>query len=148
MEYFYLKLGTGNEEAELRLSKKQPDAAVFFDDCSEADYEKDLRKAQARLFWERGKKENRDATIMVVIHGGQIWLLQPAANVQFSAPYDHSSGVRLTTKTMPVRILKHSWCKDIPPVLASMACSQYHGRRTFTRIDHWGNRKAIDYVLE
>lgn len=32
MDYFYLKLGAGNEETELRLGKKVPDAFVFFDD--------------------------------------------------------------------------------------------------------------------
>jgi hypothetical protein len=57
MEYHYLKLGTGNEEAELRLNKARPDAAVFFDDCSERAYENGEGKSQPRLFWERGKKQ-------------------------------------------------------------------------------------------
>src|SRR5437762_3397486 len=126
MEYNYLKLGTGNEEAELRLNKSRPDAAVFFDDCSERDYENGKGKSQPRLFWERGKKQNREETVMVVIHRGRIWFLQPAGKVQFSAPYDHSSGVRLTTKAMPVKILKSGWCKDVPPVLAGIGSSQYH----------------------
>src|SRR5947208_10848647 len=130
MEYFYLKLGAGNEEADVRLSKSQPDAAVFFDACSQADYEAGRGKAQARLFCDRGKKDNREKTIMIVIRRGQIWFLKPAGKVQFSAPYDHPSGVsgvRLTSKTMPVEILKRSWCKDVPPVLAGVGSSQYHG---------------------
>ena len=146
VHYFYLKLGQGNEEAALRLGQSTPTAAVFFDDCSEADYEKGLGKKQSRLFWERGKKGNREETVMVVISGGQIWLLQPIGEVTFSEPYV-KNGFHLTTKEMPVRILQRKSCKDVPPVLAGIGCSQYHGRRTFTEIGHWGNLKAIDYVL-
>ncbi len=146
VRYFYLKLGEGNEEAALRLGQQTPTAAVFFDDCSEADYEKGLGKSQSRLFWERGKEGNREETVMVVISRGQIWLLQPIGAVTFSAPY-LKNGFPLTTKEMPVRILQKKLCKDVPPVLAGIACSQYHGRRTFTEIGHWGNMKAIDCVL-
>lgn len=146
MRCFYLKLGQGNEEAALRLGQQMPTAAVFFDDCSEADYQKGLGKSQAHLFWERGKQANRDETVMVVINGGQIWLLRPIGDVTFSAPYV-KNGSRLTTKEMPVQILHKKSCKDVPPILAGIGCSQYHGRRTFTEIGHWGNLKAIDYVL-
>ncbi len=70
MNDFYLKLGAGKEEAELRLGKKVPDAAVFFDNHSKADYEKGLGKSQPRHFWERGKKKFRERTIMVLVHRG------------------------------------------------------------------------------
>jgi hypothetical protein len=147
MEYFYLKLGVANEEAEARLTKTPPDAAVFFDNCNERDYENGKGKPQARLFWERSKKHNRAETVMIVIRRGQIWFLKPTDKVEFSPSYDHPSGARLTTKTMPVEILKRSFCKDVPPVLAGIGSSQHHGRRTFTKIQHWGNLKAIDCVL-
>jgi hypothetical protein len=147
MNYFFLKLGSGNEEAEMRLSKNPPEAVVYFDDLDEAAYKSGEGKSQPRLFWERGRPENHASTVMVVIYAGQLWLLQPAGSVHFGAAFDHPDGWRLTPKVMPVRILKKAWCKDVPPVLAGIGSSQHHGRRTFTRIDHWGNRKAIDYVL-
>jgi hypothetical protein len=147
MEYFYLKLGMGNQEADARLSKSPPDAAVFFDALSQANYEAGRGNAQAQLFWERGRENNREDTIMVVIRRGEIWFLKPAGEVQFSSPYLGPNGDTLTSKTMRVQILKRSLCKDVPPVLAGVGSSQYHGRRTFTKIGHWGNLKAIDCVL-
>jgi hypothetical protein len=147
VKYYYLKLGAGNQEAELRLNQKPPNAAVFFDDLSEADYKRGLGKTQSRVFWQRGHSKLRDATIMVVISNGRLRLLKPAGKVEFSRPYSLPDGTRFTTKEMPVEILRELWCKDVPPVLAGVACSQYHGRRTFTEIGNWGNLKAIDYVL-
>lgn len=147
MNYFHLKLGTGNEEAEMRLSKDPPEAVVYFDAFDEADYKSGQGKSQPRLFWEQGRPENRASTVMVVISAGRLWLLQPAGAVCFGAEFDHPEGWKLTPKVMPVRKLKEAWCKDVPPVLAGIGSSQHHGRRTFTRIDHWGNRKAIDFVL-
>lgn len=147
MNYFHLKLGTGNEEAEMRLAKEPPEAVVYFDACNEDDYEAGQGKSQPRLFWERGFPENRANTVMVVISAGRLWVLRPAGPVCFGSAFDHPEGWKLTPKVMPVEIVKRVWCKDVPPVLAGIGSSQHHGRRTFTRIDHWGNRKAIDFVL-
>lgn len=142
MDYFFLKLGAGNVEAEARLGKAPPEAVVYFDPLDEAAYVAGQGKAQPREFWMRGHLHHHQLTIMVVIVGGKIWLLKPTGSVTF-APYSKD----LTAKIMPVEILKLAWCKDVPPVLAGMGSSQRHGRRTFTRIEHWGNLKAIDFVL-
>lgn len=147
MNYFYLKLGEKNCEADERLGNPRPTASVYFDNCSERDYEAGRGKSQARLFWECGQAKNRKETVMVVIKQGRIWLLQPTGGVTFSKPWSHPGGFQLTTKTMPVEILWSGFCKDVPPVLAGMGSSQHHGRRTFTQSQHWGNIKAIDYVL-
>lgn len=147
MKYFFLKLGAGNEEAEVRLTGSKTTAAVFFDDFGPRDYKQGKGKTQPRLFWSCGHAQNRKNTVMVVINRGRIWLLQPEGEVVFSNPYSHGSGGRLTTKEMPVTVLFSGFCKDVPPVLAGMGSSQHHGRRTFTQASNWGNLKAIDCVL-
>jgi hypothetical protein len=147
MNYFFLKLGRGNDEAS-SLQRTRPTASIYFDGLSEEDYRKPhAGNSQARLFIQRGLDENRCDTVIVVIHEATVWILQPAGTVEFEKPFT-KDGVSLTKKTMPVRVLAKVPSKLVPLVLAGIGCSQAHGRRTFTRIKHWGNLKAIDCVLE
>jgi hypothetical protein len=148
MNYYFLKLGQGNSEVD-SLRRRKPTASVYFDAKGEAAYERGAGKSQPRAFWEAGKKENRENTIMVVIHRATVWLLQPGGKVHFGKKIVESGpGWRVNRKEMPVKILARLPSKLVPPVLASMACSQAHGRRTFTGVGHWGDLKAIDSTLQ
>jgi len=150
VKYYFLKLGKGNAEA-TSLEGKHPTASIYFDGYSEAAYanEKDKRvNSQARLFWDCGKDKNRNLTVMAVIHNATVSLLQPAGKVKFGKRFKAEDGTWNKKKTMPVKVLAKVASKFVPSVLANMACSQRHGRRTFTRIQHWGNLKAIDCVLQ
>jgi hypothetical protein len=148
MKYYFLKLGRGNNEAEARLSGNRPNAAVYFDDKSEKTYERGIGKLKARLFWEVGKKAKTEQAVMVVIYKANVWLLLPTGRVKFGKRFKTSDGWLVTPKVMPIQILAKVPSKNVPPVLASMGCSQAYGRRTFTRIGHWGNLKAIDSTLQ
>lgn len=141
MNYYFLKLGAGNENADKQLGAKQPVAAIYFDGMGQAAYEAGKGASQARLFWERGRKENWADTVMVVIHDGRVLLLQPCGPVRFREPFQRGR-LRLTEKRMPVRNLRDVACKDDPPVLIGLPSSQKHGRRTFTEIDHWGESES------
>lgn len=148
MDYFFIKLGKGNNEAS-SLEGKHPTASIYFDALGKSAYEKQNKgKSQAKLFIGCGKKENRANTVMVVVHNATVWLLQPASEVEFSERRKSEEGSWHTKKTMSVKVLVKVPSKEVPPVLASIACSQFHARNTFTRITHWGNKKAIDYVLQ
>jgi hypothetical protein len=146
MNYYYLKLGAGNCEADERLGSKPPSVAIYFDDFTEADYAAGKGKFQAKLFYQAGSAQNHAQTVMVVIHNARIFFLRPASKVTFGKPIEKDDG-QYTRKIMKVRRLRKKWCKDVPPVLAGIGSSQHHGRQTFTQIGHWGNMKAIDYVL-
>jgi hypothetical protein len=84
---------------------------------------------------------------MVVVHCAKIWLLRPGGEVRFAKKLKTRPG-RVNQKRMPVEVLVKLPSKSVPTVLASMACNQKYARRTFTEIDHWGNLKAIDWVLD
>jgi len=148
MDYIFLKFGKGNAEAS-SLSGRRPTARIYFDDHNEPEYRQGkLAKAQPQHFWSRGQtKASRQKTVMVVIHQGTVWLVQPAGEVAFGKRREIENEVWVTPKTMPVRVLAKAPNKEVPPVLARIASSQAHGRRTFTRVEHWGNRKAINWTL-
>jgi hypothetical protein len=149
MNYYYLKLGHGNREADsLGETGELGTASVYFDDLGEADYEAGkASNGQARDFFGCSKPGNRNGAVMVVLHDGNAWLLRPAGKIRFGRPAKNGDGTWATKKTMPVRVLAKVPLSEVPPVLAGIGCNQFHGRRTFTPIGHWGNRKAIDCVL-
>lgn len=147
MKYFFLKLGQGNVEAS-SLRRKSPTASIYFDGLGKDDYTgAKAGNPQARRFIQCGLDARKGSAVIVVIHDATVWLLRPAGSVSFGEPFT-KDGVCLTKKTMPVRVLAKVPITRVPPVLAGIGCSQKHGRRTFTEIDHWGNLKAIDCVLQ
>src|SRR5882672_3815728 len=103
MNYYFLKLDEGNCEA-YTLQGRNPTASVYFDAKGQAAYERGEGKSQPRAFWEAGKKENRQNTVMVVIHEGIVWLLQPAGPVVFCRKLWCSPDYRVREKLMPVRV--------------------------------------------
>ena len=149
MKYYYLKIGAGNSRAEDYLAGqnplKRPAAVIYFDPLAEADYEKGLGKSQPREFWQCGLGDFRQ-TVMVVIHSGKVWILRPDGRVHFGPEFSHSTGP-LTPKMLPVEILAEKTAAEVPMVLASMGVNQYFTRGTFREVNHWGNFKAIDVVL-
>lgn len=54
---------------------------------------------------------------------------------------------KLTPKAMAVTILARRPMKDVPPVLAGIAVSQFYARGTFRQTNHWGNYNAIDWTV-
>ena len=152
MEYYYLKIGTGNAQARDWLAGKNPlavpAAVIWFDPRSLEEYEAGKGDLEPRTFWNRGKDEFREQTMMVVVHEGEVWILKPAQPVRF-LPADGAN--TNTRKAMPVTVLAHRSAKDVPLVLASITANQYYTRGTFRRINNkknkdWGNCKAIDCV--
>jgi hypothetical protein len=151
MDYFFLKIGKGNSQAkewlEGRNPLKRPAAVIYFDKLTEGEYKRGKGKRQPRDFWERGLTEkSREATRMVVVHGGEVWILKPAGKVKFLRKIRRPDGTECTPKAMPVNLLARRAMKDVPPVLACIGVNQHYARRTFTQINHWGNFKAIDWA--
>jgi len=150
MDYFYLKLGTGNHLATDWLSGKnplkRPAAVVFFDNLLQSDYESGQGNKQSREFITRASAALRGCTLMVVVNAGEVWVLKPADEAVFLPSQVTSEGYTLTPKVVPVEVIARRSCKDVPPVLAGIGSNQYFGRGTFRRINDWGNFKAVDCV--
>lgn len=148
MDYFYLKLGRGNELLGKWLSGKHPAAPIYFDNLDEKDYASGKGDKEPREFVRRGEPELHDKTLMVVVHSGSVWILRPAGRVKFLESEPDENGNPHTPKVMPVEVLKQCVpCKDVPPVLAGIGANQFFARGTFRRVNDWGNFKAIDSVL-
>src|SRR5258708_2742168 len=151
MNYYYLKIGWGNAEAndwlEGRNPLSKPAAVIYFDNWTEADYRDNKQgKSQPRSYWQRGLDEKvRDETRMVVVSRGEVWVLKPSSPVVF-LPEIQQGQWRVTPKAMPVEKLARRPMKEVPPVLAGIGVNQFYGRGTFRPIKHPGNLKAIDYV--
>jgi hypothetical protein len=146
MNYFFLKLGHGNSEAGSLLGRS-PKVTIYYDHTTKRQYRLfDQGHPSVRKFVNLGTASRAQA-VFVVVNRGVIWLLEPAGPVRFGKREKAADGTWVTAKTMPVRVLKRIQSKNVPPVLAGIACSQSLGRRTFVSISDWGNLKAIDAVL-
>lgn len=148
MNYYYLKITQGNADARDWLEGKMagyPAAVIYFDNLTLAQYGDDEGGKEPREFLDRSKQTNRADTRMVVIHDGEVWILEPAGDVRFR-PSEAGPAGQHTPKVMPVKILAHKNAKDVPLVLASITANQFYTRGTFRRINDWGNFKAIDRV--
>lgn len=151
-KYFYLKLGRGNTHAESWLTQAKwgyPASCIYLP--TEA-YRAGCLRGQDRQVWRwlecGATAAARADSIFVVIRQGRVWLLQPEDSAIEAPPEDlHGKGLEYPL-VMPVRVLKDLPAAQVPAVLASLGCNQYHVRSTFTQIGHWGNLKAIDVVLE
>jgi hypothetical protein len=147
MDYFYLKLGRGNALAkESLVGCRKPSATIFFDDLTAADYASGKGGKEPREFVLRGQPGMWGQTLMVVIHDGEVWVLRPAGAVKFLSSQTDESGHQNTPKVMPVEIVAHRPCKDVPHVLAGIGSNQFYTRGTFRQMNDWGNYKAIDWV--
>jgi len=153
MDYFYLKIGTGNALARDWLDGKnplkRPAAPIYFDNLGLADYKAGKGGKEPRSFWERGKPEYYEKTRMVVVHEGEIWILKPDGEIVFLQSELDGAGNPHTPKVMPVKKMLPlpKLAKDVPPVLTSITANQYLTRGTFRQISDWGNYKAIDCVV-
>lgn len=153
MNYYHLKIGRGNGLAEQWLKGEnplgQPAAVVFFDNLTAKDYENGSGAGQAREFIDRASTpEKREQTLMVVVCGGKVWLLEPKGAVEFLPSELNEEGTPHTPKVMPVKIVVHQECKDVPMVLAGIGVNQYYAQGTFRKLNDWGNFKAIDSVAK
>jgi len=151
MDYFYLKIGTGNELAHDWLAGRnllhRPAVVIYFDNFNLAQYRAGKGGKEPRRFWKCGEPEFHDRTLMVVIHEGEVWILKPSGPVRFLHSGPNAEGKPHTPKAMPVRIIKKIMAKDVPMVLASITANQFFTRGTFRQINDWGNFKAIDRVV-
>jgi hypothetical protein len=154
MNYFFLKIGEGNSEAIDWLEGRspnpfgQPGAVIYFDNLTERDYENGHGARQARDFFEIGLKEElREASRMVVVCHGEVWILKSAGRVKFMEAVVRSTQTICTPKAMPVDVLARKPMKDVPSVLAGIGVNQFYVRGTFRKINHWGNLKAIDRTV-
>jgi hypothetical protein len=150
MDYFYLKLGRGNAMVQAWLAGlnplKCPAAPIYFDNLTKADYDAGQGGKEPREFVRRGTAPFDDRTLMVVVHGGEVWVLKPAGAVRFLPSEPNEEGHPHTPKAMPVEIVARRLCKDVPPVLAGIGANQYYARGTFRPLNDWGNFKAVDWV--
>jgi len=147
MKWFYLKLGFGNDEAEVRLSSQPTQAVIYFGTTTVKDCLAGKAKRQAQDFCEAGLARNRRQRTFVVTCRGTIWILEPVSEVVEEKRKKHSDGKPFVPKVMQVRILKKLDYVDIPAVLAEIRCNAWLGRGTFREIPDWGNIKAIEMVL-
>lgn len=152
MNYYYLKIGKGNEIARDWLTGRKPNplgipaAVIFFDNLTVADYQNGKGGKEPRQFVACSKPENHHSTRMVVVHDAEVWILQPSGEVVFLPSESDAYGPH-TPKAMPVKVLAHLHAKEVPLVLASITANQFYTRGTFRRINDWGNFKAIDSVV-
>lgn len=150
MNYYYLKIGKGNSDANDWLAGRnplrRPAAVIYFDELTDSDYRNGKGTSQPRNFWQRGQKKFHDETLMTVIHEGNVCLMKPVGKVRF-LPKIKIEEWTTRPKAMPIKVLTRKKCEDVPAVLASMSVNQYLAQGTFRETNHWGNMKAIDCVL-
>jgi len=154
MDFYYLKLGKQNSEAQEWLSNKnelgRPHAFIYFDNFKETDYEKEKAKKQALEFYRVGLDQRRAKSRFIVIFDGHLNLLQPLGPVKFlrSTWNDQNPPKKHRRKVMPVRILEKRPVLELPLVLAGMPSNQSLARGTFQKISDKGNLLALALLFE
>lgn len=154
MNFYYLKLGKKNCEAQEWLSNKNklgsPHAFIYFDNFKETDYEKEKAKKQALEFYRVGLDQKRANNRFIVIFDGHLNLLQPLGPVKFlkSTWNDQKPPKKHRRKVMPVRILEKRPVLELPLVLAGMPSNQSLARGTFQKITDQGNLLALKLLFE
>lgn len=149
MQWYYMKIGKGNELAEKWLPGDNPlkrsAVPILFGRRSIADLRTGNCGRQEKDFYESSLPENRDKRVITVIFGGFVWLLRPAGNLE---EYDPGSNSRDTLKIMPVdMICPKLRLADVPPILAGINANAFLSRGTFRKITNWGNIKAVERAL-
>ena len=147
MNWYYLKLGLGNTEAESRLGHSRPTAAIFFGKTRVKDLLIGTGSKQGQDFCKAGLSTNRKKVTMVVAHRGTIWILEPMGEVKEGKMAKYADGTSYIPKIMPVKVLKKIDTMEVPAVLAGISANANLGRGTFREIIHWGDIKAIESVL-
>jgi hypothetical protein len=154
MNFYYLKLGKRNCEAEEWLSNRNkmgsPHAFIYFDNFKEKDYVKGKARKQALEFYRVGLDPNRAQTRFIVIFDGHLHLLQPLGPVKFlrSTLNNDKRPKPHRRKVMPVKIVEKRSILDLPLVLAGMASNQSLARGTFQMVMDNGNVFALTLLFE
>lgn len=154
MNFYYLKLGKKNCEAEEWLSHKNklgsPHAFIYFDNLKEKDYRNKKAKKQALEFYRIGSEKNQENNCFIVIYDGYLNVLKPHGPIKFlrSTWNDQKPPKRHRRKVIPVKVLKKIFILDLPLVLAGMPSNQSLARGTFQKITDQGNLLALKLLLE
>ena len=146
MDYFYLKIGKGNNAANEWLAGRnplnKPAVVIYFDCLEENDYESNKACKEAMEFYRRGFELKASITRMVVIHEGEI--LKPNGRVVFLPSELNEEGNPHTPKAMPIEVLVRKSTAKAPLVLAGITANRFLSSGTFRRITDHGNLKALD----
>jgi hypothetical protein len=154
MNFYYLKLGKKNCEAEEWLSNKNelgsPNAFIYFDNLREKDYKKGKARKQALEFYRVGQDRGRSNNRFIVIFDSHIHLLQPLGPVRFLKSTLNNDKIRKPhrRKVMPVRVVAKKPVLELPLVLAGMPSNQSLARGTFQKIVDQGNLLALKLLFE
>lgn len=150
--FFFAKIGPSNSYANTYLHGKgelgRPAIPIYFN-CS-FDNEQDFlasncAKEQEALFFECGRELSDK--IVVVIHEGSVWLLQPCGGVDFhksTVGYQDKGGF---VKLLPVELVRRLPLAGVPQVLASIGANRNYSSGSFREITGIGNVRAIRSVL-
>lgn len=154
IDFYYLKLGKKNCEAEEWLSHKNkmgsPHAFIYFDNLKEKDYKKGKVKKQALEFYRVGTEKNQASIRFIVIYEGYLKLLKPLGPIKFlrSTWNDQKPPKRHRRKVIPVKVVEKKSVLDLPLVLAGMPSNQSLARGTFQKITDQGNLLALKLLFE
>jgi hypothetical protein len=157
--YYFAKIGTGNNLARNYLAGdneiKKPAIPIFFD-CSFNNRNDFLERGNSR---EQGGNffqcsDNPTDSLIVVIHAGNIHLMEPCGKVEFVISEVDEARIGANrdkhgyAKLLPVKIKNNIPIADIPAILAGISANRYYSSGTFRKIRDLGNICAIRSCLE
>jgi len=151
MDYFYLKIGKGNQDAPDWLAGrnplKKPAVVIYFDDLGEREYQAQKAGKEATEFYLRGFEPKSSKTRMVVIHEGEILILKPRGQVVFLPSKLNDHGEPHTPKGMPIEIVTKKRVSEAPLVLSGLTANRFLSSGTFRKITDPGNLRALDCFI-